>query len=85
MRCQHKIAALLAKFDMTVAEVFPFPGEFVVVVMRFQGQVISKQLQDDRQIILKGSPVTSFALSLVIALELACPLNLPHLARQSDL
>ncbi len=69
---------------MTVSVILPVAGQRVVTVTRLQRQVVGERDQDGHQVGVERGPVLPFRLALVVALELAGALNLPHADRPSD-
>ena len=63
---------------MSVAVVFPFPGQGMVAIALRKGLVAGKHLHRFRQVVIEGLAVLAFLLTLVVALEGGGASNRPH-------
>ena len=70
---------------MTVPVILPIAGQRVVAVTQLKQLIVRQGVHYGEQVNIERFPVLTFALTLVVALELACPFNRPHEERSSVL
>jgi hypothetical protein len=76
---QHQI-----RFDVAIPAIFPFTGQSMVTNPWLQHHVIGQVFDYGKQFIIQSESVLASSLALVVAFELARPVNLPHAMRPSD-
>jgi len=77
---QHQVG-----LNETVPLVLPVARQHVVAETRLKQLIVRQCVHNEKQVNIEHCPVLAFALTLVIALELACPFNRPHEERSSAL